>query len=234
VASAVTVDGHRDLLGLWAGDGGEGAEFWLQVLTELRSRGVEDVCMVVSDGLKGLPEAIAETWPRAVTQTWVIHLLRASFRYAARQHRDAIARGLEPVHTAPTGSAALERFVEFAEAWGTEYPAIVRLWENAWTEFVPFLTFDTEIRKVVCSTNAIESVNAPHPPRGQGPRSLPERAGRPQMRLPRRDEPGPHRPGPQTLDHPVEVRFERLRDHLRRTPLRRPQVTPSTPVTPNS
>jgi transposase-like protein len=160
VASAVTVDGHRDILGLWAGDGGEGAELWLQVLTELRNGGVEDVCMVVSDGLKGLPEAIAETWPRAVTQTWVIHLLRASFRYAARQHRDAIARGLEPVHTAPTGSAALERFVEFAEAWGTEYPAIVRLWENAWAEFVPFLTFDTEIRKVVCSTNAIESINA--------------------------------------------------------------------------
>jgi putative transposase len=160
VALAVTVDGHRDILGLWAGDGGEGAKFWLQVCTELRNRGVDDVCMLVCDGLKGLPDAIGEVWPRAVVQTCVIHLLRASFRYAARQHWDAIARALKPVYTAPTESAALERFLEFAEAWGSKYPAIVRLWENAWAEFVPFLTFDAEIRKVVCSTNAIESVNS--------------------------------------------------------------------------
>jgi transposase-like protein len=160
VALAVTVDGARDILGLWAGDGGEGAKFWFQVLTELRNRGVADVCMVVCDGLKGLPEAIAEVWPAAVTQTCIIHLLRASFRYAARQHWDAIARALKPVYTAPTESAATERFLEFAEAWGGKYPAIVKLWENAWAEFVPFLAFDPEIRKVVCSTNAIESVNA--------------------------------------------------------------------------
>jgi transposase-like protein len=160
VALAVTVDGCRDILGLWAGDGGEGAKFWLQVCTELRNRGVDDVLMVVCDGLKGLPDAIAEVWPRAVVQTCVIHLLRASFRYAGRQHWDAIARALKPVYTAPTESAALERFLEFAEAWGGKYPAIVRLWENAWAEFVPFLAFNPEIRKVVCSTNAIESVNA--------------------------------------------------------------------------
>jgi transposase-like protein len=160
VALAVTVDGTRDILGLWAGDGGEGAKFWFQILTELRNRGVGDVCMLVCDGLKGLPEAIGEVWPRAVTQTCVVHLLRASFRYAARQHWDAIARALKPVYTAPTESAALDRFLEFAEAWGGKYPAIVKLWENAWAEFVPFLAFDPEIRKVVCSTNAIESVNA--------------------------------------------------------------------------
>lgn len=160
VALAVTVDGTRDILGLWAGDGGEGAKFWFQVLTELRNRGVADVCMVVCDGLKGLPDAISEVWPLAVTQTCVIHLLRASFRYAARQHWDAIAKALRPVYTAPTESAALERFLEFSETWGAKYPAIVKLWENAWAEFVPFLAFDAEIRKVVCSTNAIESVNA--------------------------------------------------------------------------
>jgi putative transposase len=160
VALAVTVDGTRDILGLWAGDGGEGAKFWFQVLTELRNRGVGDVCMVVCDGLKGLPEAIGEAWPLAVTQTCIIHLLRASFRYAARQHWDAIARALKPVYTAPTESAALERFLEFAAAWGGRYPAIVKLWENAWPEFVPFLAFDPQIRTVVCSTNAIESVNA--------------------------------------------------------------------------
>ena len=90
----------------------------------------------------------------------VIHLLRNSFRYAGRQHWDGIAKALRPVYTAPTEAATKERFVEFTESWGGKYPAIVRLWERAWAEFVPFLTFDTEIRKVVCSTNAIESVNA--------------------------------------------------------------------------
>jgi putative transposase len=160
VALAVTVEGTRDILGLWAGDGGEGAKFWLQVLTELKNRGVEDACMVVCDGLKGLPDAIGQTWPLAVVQTCVIHLLRNSFRYAGRQHYDAIAKALRPVYTAPTEAAAKARFAEFADAWGDRYPAIVRLWENAWAEFVPFLAFDVEIRKVVCSTNAIESVNA--------------------------------------------------------------------------
>jgi transposase-like protein len=160
VALAVTCDGMRDILGLWAGDGGEGAKHWLHVLTELKNRGVNDACMVVCDGLKGLPESIATVWPQAIVQTCVIHLLRASFRYAARQHWDAIAKALKPVYTAPTESAAMERWLEFEQVWGTKYPAIVRLWENSWAEFVPFLNFDPEIRKVVCSTNAIESVNA--------------------------------------------------------------------------
>ncbi|PZF82548.1 IS256 family transposase [Micromonospora deserti] len=160
LALAVTVEGARDILGLWAGDGGEGAKFWLQVLTELKNWGVADACMVVCDGLKGLPDAIGEVWPEAVVQTCVIHLLRASFRYAGRQHWDAIAKALRPVYTAPTESAARARFAEFVEAWGDRYPAIVRLWEQAWAEFVPFLAFDAEIRTVVCSTNAIESVNA--------------------------------------------------------------------------
>src|SRR5215212_8524805 len=160
VALAVTVDGTRDILGLWAGDGGEGAKFWLHVLTELKNRGVNDACMVVCDGLTGLPDAIAATWPLAVVQTCVIHLLRNSFRYAGRQHWDAIAKALRPVYTAATEAAARARFEEFTQAWGEKYPAIIRLWTNAWAEFVPFLAFDAEIRTVVCSTNAIESVNA--------------------------------------------------------------------------
>ncbi|OJG04143.1 Transposase, Mutator family [Pseudonocardia autotrophica] len=90
----------------------------------------------------------------------MVHLLRNSFRYAGRQHYDAIAKALRPVYTAPTEAAATERFLEFCEAWGERYPAIVRLWENAWAEFVPFLGFDVEIRKIICTTNAIESVNA--------------------------------------------------------------------------
>lgn len=160
VALAVTVDGTRDTLGLWAGDGGEGAKYWLQVLTEIKNRGVEDVCMVVCDGLKGLPDSISAVWPQAVTQTCAVHLIRASFRYAGHQDWDKISRALKPVYTAPTAKAAEDRFLDFQEEWGAKYPPIVRLWENAWAEFVPFLQFDTEIRGVVCTTNAIESVNA--------------------------------------------------------------------------
>ena len=160
VALAVTCEGRRDILGLWAGDGGEGAKYWLHVLTELKNRGVADVLMVVCDGLTGLPDAITTVWPQTITQTCVVHLLRNSFRYAGRQHWDAIAKALKPVYTAPTEAAARERFTEFADTWGGRYPAIVRLWDNAWAEFVPFLAFDPEIRRVICSTNAIESVNA--------------------------------------------------------------------------
>jgi putative transposase len=160
VALAVTCDGHRDILGLWAGDGGEGAKYWLHVLTEIKNRGVNDVLMVVCDGLTGLPDAVTATWAQTITQTCVVHLLRNSFRYAGRQHYDAIAKALRPIYTAPTEAAAMERFLEFCDTWGQRYPAIVRLWENAWAEFVPFLAFDAEIRKIVCTTNAIESVNS--------------------------------------------------------------------------
>ncbi|MGR8010657.1 IS256 family transposase [Streptomyces hypolithicus] len=160
VALAVTAEGHRDILGLWAGDGGEGAKHWLRVLSELKNRGVEDVLMLVCDGLKGLPNAVGEVWPRTVVQTCVVHLLRASFRYAARQDWDKIAKALKPVYTAPSEDAATTQFLEFAEVWGKKYPAIVRLWESSWAEFTPFLQFDAEIRRIVCTTNSIESVNA--------------------------------------------------------------------------
>jgi len=158
-AVAVTWDGEREIVGLWLGIGGEGAKFWLSVLVDIKNRGVEDVC-VVCDGLKGLPDAIEATWPLAIVQTCVIHLLRNTFRHASRRDWDAIAKDLRPVHTAPTEDAALERFVEFSEKWGGGYPAIVKLWEAAWVEFVPFLAYDPEIRKILYSTNAIESINA--------------------------------------------------------------------------
>ncbi|GAA3781302.1 IS256 family transposase [Plantactinospora mayteni] len=162
VALAVTVDGHRDILGLWAGEhgDGEGAKFWLRVLTDIKNRGTQDVCIAVCDGLKGLPDAVAAVWPKTVVQTCIVHLLRNSFRYASRKDWAAIARDLKPVYTAATEQAALDRFTEFAAAWETKYPAIVRLWTNAWAELVPFLAFDTEIRSIICTTNAIESLNA--------------------------------------------------------------------------
>ncbi|ORI17271.1 IS256 family transposase [Rhodococcus sp. 1168] len=160
VAIGVTVNGERDILGIWAGDGGEGAKFWLSVLTEIKNRGVADVCIVVCDGLKGLPDAINTVWELAVVQTCIIRLIRNTFRFASRKYWDEMARDLRPVYTAPSESAAKERFTEFTTKWGQQYPAIIRMWDNAWSEFVPFLDYDVEIRRVICSTNAIESVNA--------------------------------------------------------------------------
>ena len=130
------------------------------MLTEIKKRGVADVLMLVCDGLKGLPDAVNTVWENTVVQTCVIHLLRNTFRYAARQNWDAIARDIKPVYTAPTEAAAAARFDEFTERWGTKYPAAVALWERAWSEFVPFLDYDVEIRRVICTTNAIESLNA--------------------------------------------------------------------------
>ena len=160
VVIGVTVNGERDILGLWAGDGGEGAKFWLSVFTEIKNRGVDDVCIAVCDGLKGLPEAITTTWELATVQACVIHLIRNTFRFASRKYWDEMSRDLRPVYTAPSEAAARERFTEFDAKWGKQYPAISKLWENAWSEFIPFLDYDVEIRRVICSTNAIESLNA--------------------------------------------------------------------------
>jgi transposase-like protein len=162
VAIGVTCAGERDILGIWAGQdsSGEGAKYWLSVLTELKNRGVADVLITVCDGLKGLPDAIRAVWEAATVQTCVIHLLRNTFKYAARQDWDKIAKAIRPVYEAPTAEAAQERFLEFAETWGKKYPAIITLWSNAWEEFTPFLAWDVEIRKIICTTNAIESLNS--------------------------------------------------------------------------
>jgi len=160
VAIGVTVNGERDILGLWAGDGSEGAKFWLGVLTEIKNRGVEDVCILVCDGLKGLPDSVTTVWPLATVQACLLHLIRNTFRYASRRDWDAIGKQLRPIYTAPTAAAAGDRFTEFAQAWGGQYPAVVRLWRAAWEEFIPFLDYDVEIRRIICSTNAIESLNA--------------------------------------------------------------------------
>ena len=137
----MTVRGERDILGLWAGDGGEGAKFWLQVLTELKNRGVQDVCIAVCDGLKALPDAITTVWDLDRRAACIIHLIRNTFRFASRKYWDQIARDLRPVYTAASEAEALPRFEEFEEKWGKPYPAISRLWRNAWTEFVPFLDY---------------------------------------------------------------------------------------------
>ena len=161
VVIGVNMDGERDVLGLWLGPtGGEGAKQWMNMLTELRNRGVADALIVCCDGLKGLPDAIRATWPEATVQTCVVHLVRNSLRYASKKHWGQITRELREIYTAPTAAVAEVRFGEFAETWRATYPAMVRSWENSWGEFVPFLEFPIELRKIVYTTNAIESLNA--------------------------------------------------------------------------
>jgi transposase-like protein len=159
-AIGVTLDGEKDILGLWAGTGGEGAKFWMSVLTDIKNRGVKDTFFLVCDGLKGLPEVVTNVWPLTTVQTCIIHLIRNTFRLASKKDWDALKRDVKPIYTAPNAAAARAAFEELRERWGSKYGAIVRLWENAWEEFIPFLDYDVGIRRVICSTNAIESLNA--------------------------------------------------------------------------
>ena len=159
-AIGVTLCGEKDILGLWAGTGGEGAKFWMSVLTDLRNRGVKDTFFVVCDGLKGLPEVVGNVWPLSTVQTCIIHLVRNTFRLASRRDWDAIKRDVKPIYTAVNADAARAALEELTEKWSAKYGAIIRLWNNAWEEFIPFLDYDVEIRTVICSTNAIESLNA--------------------------------------------------------------------------
>lgn len=161
VAIGISLDGQRDVLGLWIGpSGGEGAKQWMNMLTDLRNRGILDVCIVCCDGLKGLPDAVAATWPLATVQTCVVHLVRNSIRYAQRRDWKQIAADLKPIYTAPSVEAAEFEMDVFEERWGKQYPALVGLWRRSWTEFIPFLDFPLEVRKLIYTTNGIESLNA--------------------------------------------------------------------------
>jgi putative transposase len=161
VAIGVNLEGERDVLGLWLGPtGGEGAKQWMTMLTELRNRGIGDVLVVCCDGLKGLPDAVRVIWPDATVQTCVVHMVRNSLRYASKKHWSAITKQMRAIYTAPTVEAAQSNFESFAETWGNLYPAMISSWESAWEEFVPFLAFPVELRKIVYTTNAIESLNA--------------------------------------------------------------------------
>ena len=156
VVVGVDVDGRKHVLGVWLGDGGEGAKYWLSVLTEIRNRGLEDALIVCCDGLKGLPDAIEATWPQALVQTCVIHLLRASMRLCSWKNRKTIVAGLRRVYTAVNAEAAVEALDELEEQWGNRYPGVIRIWRQAWEEFTPFLRFPPELREVVYTTNVVE------------------------------------------------------------------------------
>jgi len=160
-AIGVDLAGHRDVLGLWPGNGrGESAKFWMNVLTDLKNRGVADVFFIVCDGLTGLPDSVNTVFKHTIVQTCIVHLIRGTFRYASKKYWESIAKDLRPIYQAATADAAWAAFEEFEEKWGKAYPAIPKLWRNAWEQFIPFLDYDLEIRKVLCSTNAIESLNA--------------------------------------------------------------------------
>jgi putative transposase len=160
LAVGVDLEGRKHVLGIWIGDSkGEGSKYWLSVLSQIKNRGVGDVLIVCCDGLNGLPDAIEAVWPHATIQTCVVHLLRGSFRYASYTDRKKIAAGLRPIYTAVSQDAAAEALDEFEDEWGTKYPAIVDLWRDAWEVFIPFLAYPPEIRRVVYTTNMIESIN---------------------------------------------------------------------------
>lgn len=160
-AIGVDLNGRRDVLGLWAGQGGgESAKFWMNVLADLKNRGVREVFFIVCDGLKGLPDSVNAVFPQAIVQACVIHLIRATLRYASRKYWDQLAKDLRRIYTAPSVEAAWAAFEELEEKWGKPYPAIPKMWRAAWEEFIPCLAYDVEIRRVLFSTNAIESLHA--------------------------------------------------------------------------
>jgi putative transposase len=161
LAIGIDCEGAKQVLGLWVGPTtGESAKFWMSVLSELKSRGVADVCIVCCDGLTGLPDAITVTWPQAIVQLCVVHLIRASLRYASRKYWVPLARDLRPIYTAADEAASAAALEDFAAAWEGRYPAIVKLWRAHWAEFTPFLAFPPEVRRVIYTTNLIESMNA--------------------------------------------------------------------------
>ena len=132
----------------------------MSVLTDLRNRGIKDVFFVVCDGLKGLPEVVSNVWPQAIVQTCIVHLIRNTFRLTSKRDWDAMKRDVKLIYTAVSADAARAALDELTGTWGSRYGAVIRLWENAWEQFIPFLDYDREIRTVICSTNAIESLNA--------------------------------------------------------------------------
>ena len=154
----VDLEGRKQVLGVWIQQT-EGAKFWSGVLTELRNRGLKDALFVCCDGLTGLPAAVNAVWPAAVVQTCVVHLIRASMRYVSWKDRKAMTAALRPIYTAPTVQAAELALEAFKDEWSTRAAGAVAAWERAWEEFTPFLAFAPEIRKIIYTTNLIESIN---------------------------------------------------------------------------
>ena len=160
LALGVLPDGSRDILGLWI-ENTEGAKFWMKVFNDLHTRGVADILIAVTDGLKGMPEALAVTYPATTLQTCIVHLIRNSLDYASWKDRKALAQALKPIYTAVNAQSAQAELAAFeAGPWGQKFPTVTTSWRRAWSNVIPFFAFPPEVRRVIYTTNAIESVNA--------------------------------------------------------------------------
>src|SRR5215831_6541933 len=158
LALAITMDGEREVLGMWFQDT-EGAKFWMQVLTDLKTRGVRDILICCVDGLKGFPEAIEAVFPATTVQTCIVHLIRQSLRYVPRRSYDHVVKDLRPIYTAVDVDAALAALEAFEEKWSDRLPVIGQAWRNSWEYVIPFLSYEPEVRRVIYTTNAIEALN---------------------------------------------------------------------------
>jgi putative transposase len=158
IAMGVTMDGDRDVLGMWFQET-EGAKFWMQVLNDLKTRGVRDILIACVDGLTGFPDAIEAIFPKTTVQTCIVHLIRASLRYVPRREREQVARDLKPIYTAKDADQAQAELEAFDEKWGQRFSVITQTWLNAWENVTPFLAFPDEVRRVIYTTNAIEALN---------------------------------------------------------------------------
>ena len=158
LALGVTLEGDRDVLGMWFQET-EGAKFWMQVLTDLKTRGVRDILIACVDGLKGFPEAIEAIFPKTTVQTCIVHLIRSNLRYVPRREREQVARDLKPIYTAKDADTAQAELEAFDEKWGQRFPVITKAWLDAWEHVIPFLAFPPEVRRVIYTTNAIEALN---------------------------------------------------------------------------
>ena len=160
LAIGMRCTGHKEILGLWI-EQSEGAKFWLKVMTDLKTRGTQDILIAVVDGLKGFPEAIETVFPETVVQTCIVHLIRYSMQFASWKERKAIVAALKPIYRAETPEAAQFELDAFdAGPWGLKYPAIAAAWQRKWTQVVPFFAFAPEVRKIIYTTNAIESLHS--------------------------------------------------------------------------
>jgi len=160
LALGVLPDGTRDILGLWI-EGTEGAKFWMKVFNDLKTRGVADILIAVTDGLKGMPEALATVYPATTLQTCIVHLIRNSLDYASWKDRKLLAAAIRPIYTAASAEAAEAELDAFARGpWGLKFPTVVAAWRRAWDRVIPFFAFPPTIRRVIYTTNAIESINA--------------------------------------------------------------------------
>jgi putative transposase len=158
LALGVTLDGDRDVLGMWFQES-EGAKFWMQVLNDLKTRGVRDILICCVDGLAGFPDAIEAIFPKTTVQTCIVHLIRASLKYVPRREREQVARDLKPIYTAKDSEQAQAELEAFDEKWGKRFPVITQQWLSAWEHVIPFLAFPDEVRRVIYTTNAIEALN---------------------------------------------------------------------------